>query len=256
MTRIENIFIILLAFLSGIFCHAQFYNKEIKAEIFVEQNSEFYTFKAIAENNAQADYDLNYDFMVFSKDTKGNTSNTSQSNGFFMKANEKIILATTAINYNTEGTIIIVLVIYDLKGKPLGQDRLELPKGGKTTVKEMSLKKKNNNTVSQTKAKDGFELSGLVIENTITKIGRDFHRYFYSDYYNRGIKASTNISIEEVPGRGRTTMISILVGEKLVWRFFSQPRKEFLKKMAGIALQRTIMQLQQIQKQKDEFIKY
>ncbi|MGY8915208.1 MAG: hypothetical protein ACKVJF_09030, partial [Flavobacteriales bacterium] len=63
-------------------------------------------------------------------------------------------------------------------------------------------------------------------------------------------------SLEEVPGRGRTTMVSILVGDKLVWRFFSQPRKDFLKKMAGIAMQRSIMQLQRLQKQKDEFIKY
>lgn len=255
MTRITNIIFGLLL-VSGMHCYSQFYNKEIKAEILVEQDSEFYIFKAIAENMTPSGYNLNYEFMVFSKDIKGNTSKSSQSNGFFMKANEKLILARTTINYNEDSATIIVLSITDLKGKPLGQDRIELPKGGKTTVKEMAPKKKNATSADQTEGGDGFELSGLVIENTITKIGRDFYRYFYNDYYNRGIKASANISIKEVPGRGRTTMVSVLVGDKLVWRFFSQPRKKFLKKMAQIALQRTIMQLQKLQKQKNEFIKY
>ena len=247
---------IMLMMLFGIVANSQFYNKEIKAKISVEQNSEFYTFKAAVENMTPSDYNLTYDFMVFSKDAKGNTSKTNQANRFFLKASEKLILSSTAINYNTEGKIIIVLVIYDQNDKPIGQDRLELPKGGKTTVKEMSLQESNQVSQDQAKPDDGIILGGLVIENTITKAGRDFYRYFYSDYFNRGIKTQINISIDEVPGRGRTTMVSILVGDKLVWRFFSQPRKDFLKKMASIAMQRSIMQLQRLQKQKDEFVKY
>ena len=242
--------------LSSSVANSQFYNKEIKAKIIVEQNSEFYTFKAAVENITPSDYSLNYDFMVFKKDALGNTAKSNQANRFYLKANENLILSTTAINYNAEGQIIIVLVIYDQDGKPIGQDRLELPKGGKTAVKEMSGQESDHTSPDQAKPNDGIVLGGLVIENTITKAGRDFYRYFYSDYFNRGIKTQTNISIDEVPGRGRTTMVSILVADKVVWRFFSQPRKDFLKKMAAIAMQRSIMQLQRLQKQKDEFIKY
>ncbi|MGY8915207.1 MAG: CsgE family curli-type amyloid fiber assembly protein, partial [Flavobacteriales bacterium] len=179
---------IILMMLSVIGANSQFYNKEIKAKIFVEQNSEFYTFKAAVENTTPSDYNLSYDFMVFSKDERGNTAKSNQANRFYLKANEKLILSSTAINYNAEGQIIIVLVIYDQDNKPIGQDRLELPKGGKTTVKEMTLQEAEQTSPDQAKPDDGFVLGGLVIENTITKAGRDFYRYFYSDYFNRGIK--------------------------------------------------------------------
>ncbi|MDC6352451.1 CsgE family curli-type amyloid fiber assembly protein [Zeaxanthinibacter sp. PT1] len=236
--------------------HSQFYNKEVKAKILVEQNSEFYTFKATAENMTPSDYNLRYDFMVFRKDEKGNTSKSNQENRFYLKANEKLILSTTAINYNADGRIIIVLVIYDQDNNPIGQDRLDLAKGGRTPEKDMIPEEVEPVSQDQAKPNDGFVLGGLVIENTITKAGRDFYRYFYSDYFNRGIKSQTNIAIDEVPGRGRTTMISVKVGDQLVWRFFSQPRKDFLKKMAGIAMQRSLRQLQRLAQQKEEFTRY
>lgn len=236
--------------------YSQFYNKEVKAKIIVEQNSEFYTFKASAENMTPSDYSLRYDFMVFRKDAQGNTSKNNQENRFFLKANEKLILSSTAINYNTDGRIIIVLAIYDENNNPIGQDRLDLAKGGRTPEKEMMPEEVKLSSQDQAKPNDGFVLGGFVIENTITKVGRDFYRYFYSDYFNRGIKTQTNISIDEVPGRGRTTMISVEVGDRLVWRFFSQPRKDFLKKMAGIAMQRSIAQLQRIEQQKEQITRY
>jgi hypothetical protein len=46
------------------------------------------------------------------------------------------------------------------------------------------------------------------------------------------------------------------VDNQLVWQFFAQPSKDFLKKMASAALSRAIAQLQQIEKQKDNFIHY
>jgi hypothetical protein len=97
-------------------------------------------------------------------------------------------------------------------------------------------------------------LDGLVVENTLTKAGRDFYKYFYSEYYNRGIQTTKNIVIEEVPGRMRTTRISIKIDDQLLWQFFSQPKKSFLQNMAKTALDRCIAYLQQLQKQKDNSI--
>ena len=234
---------------------AQFYNKEVKAKLLVEQNSEYYTFKATAENTTPSALNLRYDFMLFKQDEKGNTTKTNQENRFYLEANQKLILSSVTVNYYVEGKIIILLVIYDEKDKPIGQDRIELPLGGKTPLEQMKQSDSGPRSNDQAKPQDGFVLGGLVIENTITKLGRDFYRYFYADYYNREIQAAVNIYIDEVPGRGRTTLVSVKVGEQLVWQFLSQPKKEFLKKMAELAMQRTIMQLQRLQQQ-EAYTKY
>ena len=94
-------------------------------------------------------------------------------------------------------------------------------------------------------------MDGLVVENTLTKAGRDFYKYFYSEYYNRGIQTKKNIVIEEVPGRMRSTRISVKIDDRVVWQFFSQPKKSFLQSMAITALDRCIAHLQQLQQQKD-----
>ena len=235
--------------------HAQYYNKEVKAEILVEKSSEFTTFKASAENLTPSDYSLQYDFMIFKEDDNGNTAKSSQANNFFIKAHEKLLLAQVNINFNEEGKIILVLLLYDKDGKPIGKDRLVLEDGGKT---EIDTKRQQTATTSQDQAKpqDGFVINGLVIEETLTKAGRDFYRYFYSEYYNRGIISAMNITIEEAPGRGRTTRISVKVGDDLVWQFFSQPRKEFLKQMAQTALNRAIAHLQRLQQQNQQITRY
>ncbi|PVW14514.1 CsgE family curli-type amyloid fiber assembly protein [Marixanthomonas spongiae] len=252
-------FILLTCLLVGavptVSLHAQFYNKEVKAEILIEKNSEFTTFKASAENLTPSDYSLQYDFMVFKTGANGNTSKSNQVHDFFIKGNDKILLSQVNINYNEEGKIILVLLLYDKDGKPIGKDRIVLEHGGKT---ELDPQREQVVAPSQDQAKpqDGFIINGLVIEDTLTKAGRDFYRYFYSDYYNRGIISAKNITIEEAPGRGRTTRISVKVGDDLVWQFFSQPRKEFLKQMARTALDRSIAYLQRLQQQKEQITRY
>ncbi len=235
--------------------HAQYFNKEVKAEILVERNSEFKTFKASAENLTPSDYPLQYDFMVFKEDAKGNIAKSSQANDFFIKGNQKILLAQVNINFNEDAKIILVLLLYDKDGKPIGKDRLVLEEGGKTEI-DSQREQPAVNSQDQAKPQDGFVINGLIIENTLTKAGRDFHRYFYSEYYNRGIISAKNITIDEAPGRGRTTRISVKVGDDLVWQFFSQPRKEFLKQMAQTALNRAIAHLQRLQQQNQQITRY
>lgn len=254
-----NTFFIITFFLFGFIptasLHAQFYNKEVKAEIFVEKSSEFTTFKASAENLTPSDYPLQYDFMVFKTDANGNTAKSSQANDFFIKGNDKILLAQVNINYNDDGKIIIALLIFDKDGKPIGKDRIVLKDGGKSEL-DSAREQKIATSQDQAKPQDGFVINGLVIENTLTKAGRDFYRYFYSEYFNRGIISAKNITIDEAPGRGRTTRVSVKVGDDLVWQFFSQPRKEFLKEMASTALNRSIAYLQRLQQQKQQITRY
>ncbi|GER60001.1 hypothetical protein ULMA_21090 [Patiriisocius marinus] len=234
---------------------AQFYNKEVKASIKVEKSSEFYTFKAISENLTPSDYNLRYEFMVFKTDENNNSSKSSQENRFFIKANEKQLLSSVTINYNVTGKIVIALLIYDENDKPIGQDRIELSEGGQTQLEDYP-EKAEAVTRDQAAPQDGFVKRGLVLKKTLTKTGSDFYRFFYEKCYNLGLKTPHDILITESFARGRTTRIEVLVENKLVWQFFSQPKKDFLKQMAETAFERSIAQLRILQKQDKQLTQY
>lgn len=252
-----RIYISLLLFFAGTFLSsAQLYNTDVAAKINIEKNSEFFTFVATAQNKTPSDYSLRYDYMVFVKDKEGKIVKKNKEERIFLKAYEKKILDPVTINYNSEGEITIVLLIYDQDDKPIGQDRIVLPEGGKTKIEITNEPKTTINSNEVAKPQDGVLLNGLVIENTLTKAGRDFYRIFYLQLYNLNIQTAKNIKVEEVFGRGRNTRISVKVEDVLVWQFFAQPRIAFLKQMSDYAVSRVVRQLQILEQQKDRLIRY
>lgn len=252
----KRAFFILFLITTGGNGYAQFYNKEYVAKIYIKQESGFYTFTGTAENLTPTDVNLQYDFSVYQTDDNNNVTRSNQVDRFFLKGNVKIVLSSVTINYNETGKITLVLILYDEDGKPVGQDRIELrPENGmQQVVKDQLSPQEEAASQDQAAPQDGYIMDGLVIENTLTKAGRDFYKYFYSEYYNRGIRTKKNIVIEEVPGRMRTTRISVKIDDQLMWQFFSQPKKTFLKEMANTALNRCISYLQQLQQQQDGHI--
>lgn len=236
---------------SSISVHAQFYNKEYVADVVVKKDSEFFTFSATAENITPTDINLKYDFSVYRTDSNKNISRSNQSNLFFLKGNEKKVLSAVTINHNEEGEVTLLLILYDMDGKPVGQKRIALnsDNGYQELINsEKGSPEKEATNLDQAKPQDGFKMDGLIVENTITKAGRDFYKYFYSEYFNRGIQTDINIIIEEVPGKMRSTRISVKMDNQVLWQFFSQPNKTFLQTMALTALDRCIAYLQQVEK--------
>lgn len=269
--KLKTDFFIVLFFFVGTSIFAQkLYNNKVKAEINVDYSSEFLTITALSENVDYSDYSLRYEFLTYRTDSNNNTSKSSQSNRFFLEGNEKKILSSVIVNNNEEGKLILILLIYplndDVEQGAIGKDRIVIiNKNGKFNI-EYDDEEKNtsfNNAIADSgsrdqdeASKDGLFLGGLVIQKTLTKAGRDFHRYFYSEYYNKQIKTDKNIVIEEVPGQRRSTRISVKVEGQLVWQFFSNPKKEFLKNMASIGLQKSLQYLQRLQQQNQTLKKY
>lgn len=248
-------YIIVLFIFSGQIVLSQFFNKEIEAKILVEKSSEFYTFQATAENLTPSDYNLKYDYALYVTNPDGTVEKANREERFYLKANEKKILGALTVNYNREERAIIVLLIFDADDKPIGKDRIVLENGGQSDIEESSLLVAQSSQ-DQAAPQDGFILSGFVLEKTITQAGRQFYRYFYADYYNRGIVTKYNLKIVETPSRGRNTRVDIFVEDQLVWRFFAQPRKKFLKEQSDIAMARAIRQLQALEQIKEQFIRY
>lgn len=251
--KIKNYLLAVITLFITLGVNAQFYNKEYVGKIIVKKDSEFFSFIATAENITPTDINLKYDFSLYQTDANNNVSRSNQSDLFFLKGNEKKVLSTATVTYNTEGKITLVLMLYDNDNKPVGQDRIELSSenGYQEIVKDKLSPQEEAVSQDQAAPQDGYIMKGLVVENTMTKAGHDFYRYFYSEYFNMEIQTIKNIVIEEVPGRMRNTRISVKIDDKLLWQFFSQPKKSFLQSMAKTALDRCIAYLQQLQKQKD-----
>ena len=74
-----------------------------------------------------------------------------------------------------------------------------------------------------------LEISGLVIDETRTKVGRDFYELFFNRW-NPPLEANAHlITFKELPARGRMAQVAILVdGNQIALRFL-QPRADIIE---------------------------
>lgn len=230
-------------------------NKEIVGQILIDNNSEYYTFKAAVINKLPLDINLKYEFSFFRKDSITNeTVKSSKEDFFLLKGYDKKILTSLTVDHTVQDKIILLLMIYDKDDRPLGSDRIVLDKGGKTKINlEQPIVK---NSQDEAVEKDGVFSEGIIIKNTLTKNGRDFAKEFFLVCYNKQLKSPKNILIKEVPGLRRNTLITVQVDGMLVWQFFAQPRKEFITQMVDISFRRVVQHLQRLEKNKNQVITY
>lgn len=247
-SRLNILISILVVALSSNLIKAQNFNQQVEGQILVEKNSEFFTFRAAVINKTAIAYNLKYEFSVFRTDAKTNkTTKSAKEDLFVINSFEKKILSSVTINYQVEDKIILLVVIYDNDNKPLGRDRIVLERGGRT---EINLKK----PISPTQ--DGVFLEGVISQKTLTKSGRDFARDFSQRYYNAQIHSPRNIFIKEVPGRRRNTLITVEVQNQIVWQFFAQPRKEFIRDMANRSIRAVTTYLGRLRQLENQSVRY
>ena len=94
----------------------------------------------------------------------------------------------------------------------------------------------------------------FILDNTKTKIGRDLYEEFYRQWNNiqldsmalaqfkASIKANSEliIDLEEIPAPGLSNIVSIKVGDLLVWQQFVQTRSEALTIQVAEAVQEVL----------------
>lgn len=234
---------------------AQIYNQEVEANIIIEPGSEFLTFKAGVENKTKEDYPLIYEYSLFTTNKDSTISKSSDRDRFFLQSGERKIVNTLTLNYNFTQKIILLLLVYDQNEKPIGKDRIVLAKGGQSDLDNL-IKRNSIRYSDQAKPQDGFITQGFVVQKSITKSGRDFFRYFHSKYTDTKVVTDKNILIQETFGRGRNTRIIVKVEDQIVHQFFAQPRKSFLTQQADFAFRRVLRRIQDLEKQKNQFIRY
>jgi curli production assembly/transport component CsgE len=78
----------------------------------------------------------------------------------------------------------------------------------------------------------GFEIDGLVVDETLTKVGRDFYDIFYSNWEAPPKVNNYSVSIKERPLRGRGFQIVIDVNGTEINEMNLQPQYEMIAEAA------------------------
>jgi curli production assembly/transport component CsgE len=81
------------------------------------------------------------------------------------------------------------------------------------------------------------EIEGLVMDQTITKVGHDFYDAFYSIWEAPAEAGDFTIIIHEKPARGTSTLISVEVNESELLELPLQPKAEVIEETASYAFE-------------------
>jgi curli production assembly/transport component CsgE len=96
------------------------------------------------------------------------------------------------------------------------------------------------------------EIDGLVLDQTISKVGHDFYDQFYSKWeVPQGIGDYT-INIREKPGRATSILISVEVNDNELLELPIQPKAEIIEDIANYALETVTNFLLQAQNQSQQ----
>ncbi|WP_228406206.1 curli production assembly/transport protein CsgE [Chryseobacterium sp. YR221] len=181
--------------------------------------------KAVVMNNTAVYKELNYLLVSIKKNSDGNLSNNKQSGKFSVNPNEVKVLSEISVNLEPKDALKAFLYIRDEENQNLiAKDSLEI-----------------NNTFFKRKAakieEDAvFELKGLTIDETKTKVGKDFYDLFYMQYSQLPDKRSGAVTISELPLRGTSGQINIQIEDKIVYSFMTNPSEDYLKEQLAASL--------------------
>lgn len=81
-------------------------------------------------------------------------------------------------------------------------------------------------------------IDGLIIDETRTKMGRDFYDIFFSNWDAPEGARNFTLTIKELPGRATSSFISIEVNDQEILELPLQPRYDVIEEMAQYAVAR------------------
>ena len=80
------------------------------------------------------------------------------------------------------------------------------------------------------------EVNGLIVDETITKVGQDFYEVFYSQWAPPESELTYTISIKELPLPGRGSQITVHLNNTEIFTQPIPPRYEVVESLAEYAV--------------------
>ena len=181
--------------------------------------------KAVVINNTAVYKELNYLLVSIKMGNGGNLSNNQQSGKFSVNPSEVKVLSEINVNLESKDALKAFLYIRDEETKTLvAKDSLEL---------NSSLFKKKTAKIEDDAV---YELRGLTIDETKTKVGKDFYDMFYLQYSQLPDKSSSAVTISELPLRGTSGQINIQIDDKIIYSFMANPAEDYLSEQLAFSL--------------------
>ncbi|MFD1293818.1 CsgE family curli-type amyloid fiber assembly protein [Lutibacter holmesii] len=185
----------------------------------------FIVVRAHVENNELTfKPNLAYNLVGLKKSASGNYSSNRQSGEFSLKPQESQDVSELRLSIENDEEIKVYLFIKHEDVLVSSDSLVILPQGQKLKAKK--------------EVNEGeFVITGIVIDDVLTKMGKDFHDFFYQSYLTSGIKYPFIIYIKEKPYLGRNSIVSIEVDDRKIYEFMARPDEEFLKSAVNQSLQ-------------------
>jgi hypothetical protein len=236
-------YIFLVVVVTSLTSFAQTTNTVIKAKIEIEKLEGLIKITGTAENLSDIVQSSSYKLSVIKKNViNNNESNNSQEGFFSLSPSENKNLSTTQVNLGSGDEVIILLLFYNENKQLIGKDRIVL------------LEEKKNEVVDI--LSEGFELTGIISDETKTKIGKDFYDLYYNYYNDYKISSNKIITLSEEFTFSRNTKIIITINYEVIYEFIARPDEEYLITMAEQAIYATHLHLKKLEKQDKDFTQY
>lgn len=210
----------------------------IVAKIEVIQSENTLTFNPTVQNNGVYHYELDYLLLVKKTDANKNLSVSQQKGKFTLEPNQIESLSSTTVNQTSKQKITAILFIRDeVENRLITKDSIQITTKELRPIKESTL----------------IVMKGIVVDDSKTKMGRDYYDAFYSTYNQYPSKFDFIINISELPHRGLSSIVQVKVDQDLILEFFANPDEEFIKEQVAATFQRLISYANSKGKLKNEF---
>lgn len=208
-------------------------NNNVKANLDVKKEENIISIKARAINNDDIIHDLSYLLISVKQSSTGNLSNNKQEGKFVINPDETKDLSQIVINSRPEDQIKIYLFIRNERENQLiSKDSVFI-----NINKENDISTLNKKAVKQAETREeDYSLKGLVIDNTKSKIGKDFFELFYSQYNQLPAQYSFVITVSELPSFGRNGIINIDDGDENLHSFRVVPNDDYIAAQVQLSL--------------------
>jgi len=148
------------------------------------------------------------------------------------------------------GIGMIFLFIF-LLNNGFGQDTIKISNNDTTALKDLpeqvesimqkykASKNQNKISLNDDNKKISIELGGIIIDETISKIGQDFYRYFNNNWTNPGTDENFNIYISEKPTPGMGNMIIVKINYEEILKNRISPQQQVIESLAEYAINKS-----------------
>lgn len=80
-----------------------------------------------------------------------------------------------------------------------------------------------------------LEVDGLIVDNSVTKLGRDFYDLFMGQWEAPQNAKNYTITIRELPAMGMSSIVIVEINDQQIVELPLQPRYDIIEEMAGYA---------------------